>query len=249
MSRPLQIESAGRTHVGRRRTENEDRFAALDALGLYLVVDGTGGHPRGDMAARLAISTVQSFFDDPSTTWPTGVDASAMRLVAGVKVANDEIRKVAIRAPGERPIGATFAGVHVRADGLCVAHVGDSRCYRFRDRELLQLTEDHTLLHDLIWAGVPLDMAEARPNKHALTRVLGVRRSVDVTARYEATMPGDIVLLCTDGLTRVVDNPAIAGILAEGGGLDAMAARLITRANDNGGPDNVTCVLVRWPLG
>ena len=169
-----------------------------------------------------------------------------MRLVAAVKVANDEICKVAIKTPGERPTGATFAGVHVKEDGLCVAHVGDSRCYRLRDRELCQLTEDHTLLHDLIWAGVPLDMAEARPNNHALTRVLGIRRSVDVTARYETTRPGNIVLLCTDGLTRVVSNQEVAGILVDGSGLDAMAARLITRANDNGGPDNVTCVLVRW---
>lgn len=249
MSRPIHIESAGRTHVGRRRTDNEDRFAVLDALGLYLVADGTGGHPRGDMAAKLAISSVSAFFEDPSSTWPPGIDASAMRLVAGIKVANEEIRRVATRCLGERPMGATFAGIHVKEDGLCIAHVGNSRCYRFRDRELHQLTEDHTLLHDLLWAGVPLDMAEARPNKHALTRVLGVARSVEVTARYEANKPGDIVLLCTDGLTRVVENNEIAGILAFGGNLDAMAARLIVRANDNGGPDNVTCVLVRWIVG
>ncbi len=246
MTRPLRLTFAGETHVGKIREGNEDRFALLDYLGLFLVADGMGGCPAGEVAATLAIETVRAFFEDPELTTPDSADSLLSCLVDAVQQANGRILTEAARHGPHRGMGTTFAGVVVHGTDLCIAHAGDSRVYRFRDRQLDLLTEDHTLLNECLWRGMPVDQAEAMPNRHALTRALGVHRTVEVSARLSHAKPGDVLLLCTDGISKVLDRAVIAALLAEAGELAETARRFIERANDAGGPDNATAVLLQW---
>jgi serine/threonine protein phosphatase PrpC len=248
MPRPLHLESAGETHTGKVRDDNEDRFAMLDHLGLFLVADGMGGHVAGEVAATLAIDTVRAFFEDPELTSPDDAHNALACFIDAVKCANTRIHEEALQDQTKRGMGTTLAGVLVWGSCLCVAHVGDSRVYRFRDRRLDLLTEDHSVLNECLWKGMAVDQAEALPYGSALTRALGTRDTIQVSARLEQAMPGDLMLICSDGISGVLDRMEIAGLLAEAADLRATALRFIARANDAGGPDNATVVLLRWTL-
>jgi serine/threonine protein phosphatase PrpC len=255
MISPQSIEAAGATHAGPNRTHNEDSFAMLPELGLFMVADGVGGQAGGEVASRLAVDTVREFFEcgDPDATWPFGVDPSSTRdeaqLIQSLWRANRRIRDAAQRNEAMHGMATTFAGIRVGSSGFCVAHLGDSRVYRFRDRRLELLTEDHSLRSEyrrrmshphatpLCLDGLHLDM---------LTRVLGSAPTVNVATRVASCAPGDIVLVCTDGLSGPLPEEAITAMLLEAGELDSTAHRLIARAHAHGGRDDVTCVLVRW---
>lgn len=246
MARTLHLASAGETHPGKVRAGNEDRFALLDHLGLFLVADGMGGCPAGEVAASLVVEAMRAFFEDPELTAPDTADSLLACLVDAAQRANQRIVAEAQRTPGRRGMGSTFAGVLCRGSDLCVAHAGDSRVYRLRDRRLDLLTEDHTLGNECLWRGMSVDFVEAMPNRHALTRALGLFRSVEVSARLLHVMPGDVVLLCTDGISKVLGRATIEALLIEAGDLGEAARRFISRANDAGGPDNAAVVLLRW---
>jgi protein phosphatase len=255
VSQPLRIEAAGETNVGRRRNHNEDNFAILAEFGLFIVADGMGGHACGEVASKLAIDTMQEFFqdtaEDPERTWPYKLDRSKgyeeNRLIMGIKLANLRIYEAALRDPKKRGMGTTFAGVFVLSSGSFIAHVGDSRVYRFRDRQLELLTEDHSLLNEYIKMGrlTPQEI-DAFPHKNVIMRALGMKDTVKVDTRFEEPRMGDVVLVCSDGLCGPVTDEEMAEILGENAEIKIAAARLIERANQNGGPDNITCVLVRW---
>jgi PPM family protein phosphatase len=244
LSRVL-IESSARTDCGKLRFKNEDRFAVSEELGLFAVADGMGGHPSGDVAAAMALDAVHRFLADPHATWPPETDAATLPLVAAVKAANQELHKAGKAYEHAQRMGTTFVGALFDGAGVCIAHVGDSRCYRFRDGALALLTEDHTVLADELWKGTPLDVALKMPFKGVLTRAVGIHARVDVSARFENVLPGDLFLLCSDGLSKPVERGEITAILAEAGDLGASAERLIARANDRGGHDNITAVLIR----
>jgi protein phosphatase len=248
MNRTLRLASAAATHAGKIRTGNEDRFSLLDHLGLFLVADGMGGRPAGDVAADLAIETVRAFFEDPELTSPACADGLLACFVDAVQQANRRILAQARQHVSQRGMGTTLAGVLTQGADLCIAHVGDSRVYRFRDGQLDLLTEDHTLLNECLAGGMPVEQAEAMPKRDGLTRALGVHARVEVSARLVHVMPGDVILICTDGISRVLTRKEIGALLAEAGDLEATAQRFITRANDAGGPDNATAVLLRWVL-
>ena len=250
MSRALKIEAVGRTEVGRRRSINEDVFVLRPDLGLYLVFDGMGGHAAGDLAAATAAETMQRFYEDGGTVWP--VDAKGKSsdpqafLVAAAKLANTRIRERAAREPEKRGMGAAFAAVHAVGSGFCVAHAGHCRVYRLRDGRLESLTEDHRGLNAYLWRGVALDVAERMPDKDALTRALGLKEKVDVTPRIEDVRPGDIVLLCSNGIYDVMSEWQLAAVLAGRSELATTADALLAGAQAHGAPDDVTCVLLRW---
>jgi PPM family protein phosphatase len=245
LSRMLHIESAGCTHPGKQRIKNEDRFLLDEGLGLFAVADGIGGHPHGDVAAEMALDAVRRYLADPDATWPPDTDRGTLRLAAAVKAANQEIHATVQAEPFGRRMGTTFAGALFEEAGAGIVHAGDSRCYRFRDGVLTRLTDDHTFLNEQLQKGVPREIAEAVPFGDVLTRAVGIHERLDVTARFEPVLPGDLFLLCTDGLSKPVEREEIAAILAEAGDLGAAAERLVLRANDRGGPDNVTVVLAR----
>ncbi|MGK3999697.1 PP2C family protein-serine/threonine phosphatase [Sorangium sp. So ce1024] len=250
----LAIEAAAQSDVGRRRSRNEDSFAALPCLGLFMVADGLGGHAAGEVASRTAIEVVKSCFeeeDDLEDTWPYGTaparDRDEVRLVLSVRRANRAIYEAGQRQEQMRGMATTFAGVLLGPGMAYIAHVGDSRVYRMRGGRLERLTQDHTLLAELLEEGDgALSALEALSDRaNAVTRALGCGENVDIESRVEATLPGDIFLVCSDGLWGPVPEPRIEGVLGRHRDLSLAASLLVDIANEHGGPDNVTCVLAR----
>lgn len=256
MAQEVRIEVAGETNVGRKRNHNEDNFALLTEFGLYMVADGMGGHASGEVASKMSIDALGEFLhetsDDPERTWPYKMDRSKgyeeNRLITGVKLANLRIYQTSQRDGKKRGMGTTFVGLYAADDGLYIAHVGDSRCYRFRAGRLEALTEDHSLLNDYIkMKRLTPEEIENFPHKNVIVRALGMKDTVKVDTRFEVPEIGDTYLLCSDGLAGPVSDAQIAEVLATStGDIKETASRLIQRANENGGPDNITAVLVRW---
>ncbi len=256
MAQPFRIEVAGETNVGRKRNHNEDNFAIMLDFGLFLVADGMGGHASGEVASKMAVDAMQEFFsqtqDDPERTWPYKMDRSKgyeeNRLITGIKLANLRIYETAQREAKKRGMGTTFVGIFTANDGVYVAHVGDSRVYRYRDGKLEALTEDHSLLNDYIKMKrlTPEEIANF-PHKNVIVRALGMKDTVKVDTRFEIPQLNDVYLLCSDGLCGPVKDEQIAAIVGEHNtDIKLATSKLIEAANENGGPDNVTAVLVKW---
>jgi protein phosphatase len=253
--RPLRIEVAGQTDVGRKRQHNEDNFAIMAEHGLYVVADGMGGHASGEVASKMAVDTLQEFFsataDDPERTWPYKMDRTKgyeeNRLITGIKLCNLRIYEHAQRNIKQRGMGTTLVALFAVEDGIYVAHVGDSRAYRIRGGQIEQLTEDHSLLNDYKkMKHLTAEEIAAFPHKNVIVRALGMKDTVKVDTRLETPQAGDVMLVCTDGLSGPVNDQAMLGILMESTELPVATERLIQAANAKGGPDNITCVLARW---
>jgi serine/threonine protein phosphatase PrpC len=253
----FRIEVAGETNVGRKRNHNEDNFAILADYGLFVVADGMGGHASGEVASKMAIDAMQEFFaatqDDPERTWPYKMDRTKgyeeNRLITGIKLANLRIYETAQREAKKRGMGTTFVSLFTANDGIYVAHVGDSRAYRFRNGKLEMLTEDHSLLNDYIKMKRLTEEEIANfPHKNVIVRALGMKDTVKVDTRFEAPQLNDTYLLCSDGLSGPVSDPEMQQILATHPDLKTACSKLIEQANAAGGPDNITCVLVRWTV-
>jgi protein phosphatase len=199
----------------------------------------------------MAIDTVRECLQDADTTWleagRTPLGAGLPSLVEAIRRANARIFAAARCDAAKHGMGTTIAAALVFAGRVAIAHVGDSRIYRLREKRLDLLTEDHSLVNDLIRSGA-LDPADAASFvfQGRITRAVGSEDAVEVDARLLEPSAGDVLLLCSDGLHDVVEAREIAGILVEHQDLERAAERLIARGNDNGGPDNITCVLVRW---
>jgi protein phosphatase len=251
----LRIEVAGETNVGMKRTHNEDNFAILEDSGLYIVADGMGGHASGEVASKMAVDSMREFFQatsqDPERTWPYKMDRSKgyeeNRLITAIKLANLRIYESAQRDARQRGMGTTIVTMFAVEDGVYVAHVGDSRVYRLREAAIEQLTEDHSLLNDYIKMKrlTPEEIANF-PHKNVIVRALGMKDTVKVDTRFEKPRAQDTYLLCSDGLSGPVTDPEMANIVANAPDLKSAASRLIQRANENGGPDNISVVLARW---
>jgi protein phosphatase len=250
--RSPRIEAFGISHPGVQRTTNEDAYLVAPDIGLFLVADGMGGAVAGDVASRMAIDTVRAVFEDADLTWPRGLphrpsDAGLPLLRASVEHANARVHDAAVADQTKEGMGTTLTALLALGDRVALAHVGDSRVYGLRGRRLQQLTNDHTLVNEYVNAGImSRDDAAVSPIRHVLSRALGTGESVEVDARLVAAEPGDTFLLASDGLHGVVDDTTIAAILLRESDLTLAATRLVERANELGGPDNVTVVLVRW---
>ena len=246
---------AGETNVGMKRSHNEDNFALIDEEKLFIVADGMGGHAAGEVASQMAIETVREFFkstnDDPESTWPYKMDKSRgyeeNRLITGIKLANLRIYESAQRDAKQRGMGTTLVALFAVEDGVYVGHVGDSRVYRIRDGNIEQVTEDHSLLNDYIKMKrlTPEEIANF-PHKNVIVRALGMKDSVKVDLLLDAPKPGDVYLLCSDGLSGPVTDAEIQELTTSTNELRTACAKLIERANANGGPDNVTVVMAKW---
>lgn len=253
----VRIEVAGETNVGRKRNHNEDNFALMPQFGLYMVADGMGGHASGEVASKMSIDAMEKFLeetsDDPERTWPYKMDRTKgyeeNRIITGVKLANLRIYEAAQRDGKKRGMGTTFVGLYASDDGVYVAHVGDSRCYRYRNGQLEALTEDHSLLNDYIkMKRLTPEEIEAFPHKNVIVRALGMKDTVKVDTAFVVPEVGDTFLLCSDGLAGPASDEEILDVLRthDGGDIKETTSALIEKANSNGGPDNITAVLVRW---
>jgi PPM family protein phosphatase len=231
--------SAAVSDRGLRRSHNEDRFGAYPELGLFVVADGMGGHAGGEIAAQIAVDEVHAALSRPGV-------ASPSRLEDAIERANWTICRASSRDPELREMGTTIAALLVEDGHVTVAHVGDSRVYRLRNRRLEQLTEDHSLFNYYVRAGLadPANSADF-PYHNVVTRALGLRPVVTVDTARLRFAPGDTFMLCSDGLSGVVDDEEITAILLTCVDLDHAARELVTLANERGGPDNITVVLVR----
>jgi protein phosphatase len=250
-SRSIILEAAGRSEQGPARDMNQDGFAVCPPLGLFVIADGMGGHPDGEIAAAIAVSAVQRFYAEPGRTWPADaagpIDDPRAFLVAAVKHAHARIRAEAgPTIPGKRSMGTTIAVVHAERSGFCVAHVGDSRVYRMRDRALELLTHDHTRMNEYLRLGASRESALMMPDHTSLSRALGTRERVDVDVRMEDARPGDTLLLCTDGLSNAVSDAEIARVLAGRSDVEATAEALLGIAGARGAQDDATCIVLRW---
>lgn len=250
----MRIVCGGASDIGRLRSNNEDCYRMVESMRLFVVSDGMGGEAHGEVASALAVETIvkhcmdgdanpaTSLYGDPQP----GLGDKARRLASAVHLANRKIFQSAEEHPEQHGMGATLTAAWIDDGKLSIAHVGDSRAYLLRSGTLQQLTNDHSLVAEQVRRGI-LTAAEADQSEmqSVLLRALGTHEQVDVEAQENALFPGDILLLCSDGLTRMVTEPEIAGTLQVETSPQRAAEKLIELANDNGGQDNITVVVVR----
>ncbi|WP_029006773.1 PP2C family protein-serine/threonine phosphatase [Azospirillum halopraeferens] len=245
----LHLVSAGRTDVGRTRSRNEDCFGLRPEIGLALVCDGMGGHAGGDVASRTTVDAITEFVEEfAAQARPlSAVDDAVAIIRSAVDLANR--RLLALNRdrgfPVGRGMGTTLVGLWHMAglDKAVVFHAGDSRLYRLRGSDLRQVTRDHSLYQVWLDSGA----RGPAPQRNIIIRALGTAPDTEADVAVLDLRMGDVLLLCTDGLTGMVPDSVIADVLSAAGGTDPAAAcsRLVDLANDAGGHDNVTVVLSR----
>jgi protein phosphatase len=251
----MKISSAVLSHPGLRREANEDSVCARKDLGLYIVADGMGGHAAGEVASRMASQVIETFINDTreadvNTTWPFPYDANLSldgnRLTAAFRLANRRLTTAMEGDEALRGMATTAAAVLANKGKPVVAHVGDSRVYRFRGGRLVQLTEDRSWVGEQVRAGVLSD-ADARrhPWRNVVTRALSGGDDPHVDVNEIQVSADDRLLICSDGLSGVVPPDRLAAILGNGAPLEQTCQDLIDAANDAGGPDNITVAMLQ----
>ena len=239
----------GRTETGHVRPSNQDVFAAINSCNFWIVADGMGGHPAGDLAAHIAVdvATLQAKEQLPALT--DAPDAAADRLGNIIIAANEAIHNKVREEPSLKGMGTTVVALTITSDPAPMAHIahlGDSRAYRFHEGTLTQLTRDHTLVAMLLQRGL-IDDATARayPDRHILAKGLGMGLDQKPEITSTPLTNKDLLMLCSDGLTKMLDDTDIASILSHAGGHPRRACHdLVERALNRGGEDNVTVIVV-----
>lgn len=239
----------GRTETGYVRTSNQDALALLDDCGVWMVADGMGGHPAGDVAAQTAVAmaTERARVGAGRLREDSGIAAGF--LVDLVTSANRRIHDIVLEIPSLKGMGTTFVALAITSSPTSVAHIthlGDSRAYLYRTGQLTQLTRDHTLVETLIQQGlIDATAALTHPERHILTKALGMGVDMKPDLISTPVTPDDLLVLCSDGLTKMLEDAAIASVLSRVNG-DAHRAchDLIEQALTRGGEDNVTVVVV-----
>jgi protein phosphatase len=252
--RAAKVRFAGETHIGMKRQHNEDSLFLPEMERLAIVADGMGGHASGEVASKMAVETVAEHFrnsrDEAEITWPYRLDPAdryeTTRLINGIQLANLKIYDRAQNDDNCHGMGTTIVAALFCDDQLVIGHVGDSRVYRLRDGKLTQLTEDHSLLNDYIkMKKMSAEEIGKFQHKNVIVRALGMKESVQVDVMHDAFKLGDTYLMCSDGLSGMIDDPGLAEVLGQEEDLDRACEALISRANANGGVDNITCILAR----
>lgn len=256
MTPAAQLSWAVRTDNGLRRTSNEDSYSVRPDVGLFIVADGMGGHVAGEVASRVAVESIAAFIEetagaDKNRTWPfpfePQLSLEANRLKAAFKLANRRIAAAIADSQDLRGMATTASAILHGPKHSCVAHIGDSRVYVLRDAGLTQLTDDHSWVEEQVRAGT-LTPAAARqhPWRNVVTRALSGGEDPEIDVMEIEPSAGERYLLCSDGLFGVVADERIAGIVGDRSApLDALCARLIDAANEAGGPDNITAMIIQ----
>ncbi len=249
----MRIRYAARTDVGLKRTHNEDYFALIEEDRLFMVADGMGGHASGDVASKMSTEVIGEFYRhsrNPNATWPYRYDPTRSfaenRMIASIRLANERIHYASQRNRAQRGMGTTIVVFHLNGHDGYVGHVGDSRCYRIRNGEIVSLTRDHSLLED--WKDARPDLTEEEirdfPHKNVITRALGMRETVEVDVCRFTIRDGDRYLLCSDGLSGMLTDAEIHEIIEEHEDPEDTVAELIDRSNAAGGDDNISAMLI-----
>ena len=251
------VEAFGLTHTGQVREVNEDRIHLNEEDRLFVVADGMGGHAAGDVASGIAVEAVNDFIihtrRDRELTWPYAYDESLSydgnRLQTAIRLANNRIREAVEEESRYQGMGSTLVSLLATEDRTTIGSVGDSRVYRYRTGQLVQLTNDHSWVNEQLQEGMLTEeQAKTHPFRNVVTRALGTDSSVQVDVRSDSIEDGDCFLLCSDGLTGMVDEDAISSLLAglAEHGVKAVCRELVDAANEQGGKDNISVVLVRF---
>ncbi len=242
----LQYSAAALTHRGRRRASNEDAFGYSVEDGIYVVCDGMGGAAGGEVASTLAVEQVLRQLAEFRESQTRPQPGSVPNLVAeAIAEANTAIHSRAQRSLRLSGMGTTLVALVADGPRLLVVNIGDSRCYRLRHRALRVCTEDHSLIEEQVRMGrMTRDEAARSPLRHIITRALGTQSHVTPDVFALDPEPGDVYLLCSDGLTRELSDARIEEILCSSGSLDDRCAALVEAANRAGGQDNITCLLL-----
>ncbi len=248
------VSSASATDKGLRRSTNEDCFSVREELRLFVVADGMGGHAAGEFASRAAVEGIVAFIEatvtmSPDQTWPVPFDpdqsVNANRLRAGFRMGNRRLAAQIASSSELRGMATTAVAVLIDGGTGTLAHVGDSRAYRLRDGQLDRLTRDHSWVEAQIRVGALSEAAARRhPWRNIVTRALSGSEDLEVDIQEVSLTPGDRLLLCTDGVFTVLSDDQICEVLRRQTDLDSLCHALIQGANDGGGPDNVTAVVL-----
>jgi serine/threonine protein phosphatase PrpC len=249
----VRIASGGKSDVGQQRGNNEDCYRIVGSLNLFVISDGMGGEAHGEIASGLAVETVVKCCLEAEKDAPLGSAAAqpgwskkTKQLFNAVHLANNRIYESAEAHPEQQGMGATITAAWIEEEKLSIVHVGDSRAYLLRSGALQQLTSDHSLVAEQMRRGIlTAEEAEHSEMQSVLLRALGTQPEIEVDAEEHTLFPRDVLLLCSDGLTRMVTEPEIAGTLQAELDPGRAAEKLVALANENGGADNVTVVVIR----
>ncbi len=242
---------AAKTDIGLIRSRNEDSIRIIPERGIAILSDGMGGHRAGDVASNIAVEVIASSLEPTLVGDEKQQELSSGRLAYSLKLANAAILRAAGEDKKYAGMGATAIVVHFYADKFFTVHIGDSRMYRFSEGRLDQLTVDHTLAQQYVDQGL---IAQARVDgwfgNNVLLKALGIDETIEPDINEGRVELGDLFLLCSDGLNEAVADSEIAEVLGRGNGiLEKKVEQLIDTANRNGGPDNISVILVRPSAG
>ena len=251
----LKIQAAGLSDRGMKRSHNEDSLSVVPSLGLFIVADGMGGHNAGEVASRQAIESIVQFLRDSqrdTDTWPMPPNPELTvienRIVTAVKLANRDVCKLSMEHPEYHGMGTTLVGLLLDApsEKISIAHVGDSRAYRLREGRMEKITRDHSWVEEQLERGI-ITPEEAKNHrwKNVITRALGNKLEVEVDVNTFEIRSGDVYLLCSDGLSGMIDKDIMEQILIANADLEESAQALIRAANEAGGHDNISLILIR----
>ena len=254
----LAVEVAGKTDVGCVRANNEDNFGYDSRYGIFVVCDGMGGQAAGEVASKMGVDILLDYFrnETPITNMQSANGASgsatqpgsagARSLANAIQLANRTIHKAGQEQNGRNGMGSTIVAALVRGNSLAIGHVGDSRIYLVRRGAIQQLTQDHSLVMEQVRRGyITLEQAQKSEMQNIILRALGSEEAVEADIEDLVAVPGDLLLMTSDGLTRHVRDEEILKILQAPGNLEHACADLVQTAKERGGDDNITCLLVR----
>ncbi len=248
------VEVAGKSDIGCVRTNNEDNFGYDTRYGIFIVCDGMGGQLAGEVASKMGVDTVLTYFRESAQNghYPMigkvyeGVSDRAQALASAIQLANSAIHEAAEANKARSGMGSTIVAVHVEKTFFAIAHVGDSRIYLVRSNTIQQLTNDHSLVMEQVRRGlISLAEAQASDMQNIIIRALGSEENVEPDLDDMVAFPGDVLLLASDGLTRHLDEDKLLETVTQNSSLDAACDGLIEAAKKAGGDDNITCLLVR----
>jgi serine/threonine protein phosphatase PrpC len=252
----MKISYQALTDVGRKRKGNEDNLFVNAEQRLFVVADGMGGHAAGEVASKIAVDSINEFVcltgGDQEITWPFGLDEKISydgnRLKTSIRYANRKVIDATKEKTEYEGMATTVAAVLVDGDAANLAHVGDSRVYLFREGSLTQLTSDHSWVNEQIQSGIiSPEQARSHPLRNVVTRALGGKPELAVDVQLQPMLAGDILLLCSDGLTTMLPDEDIAELVAASAGdIEKAAKSLVGEANTRGGEDNITVVLLKF---
>jgi PPM family protein phosphatase len=248
----LAVEVAGQTDVGCVRTNNEDNFGYDSRYGIFVVCDGMGGQAAGEVASKMAVDLLLDYFRHSTAASGTRSNTNlpqtrdARSLAVAIELANRAIFEAGNGQAGRAGMGSTIVAALIRGHSLAIGHVGDSRIYLVRQGAIQQLTQDHSLVMEQVRLGyITPEQAEKSELQNVILRALGAATDVEADVEELVALPGDTLLMTSDGLTRHVRDQEILAIVSAGRHLPDTCSKLIQAAKERGGDDNITCLLLR----